>query len=78
MRITIKIMNPQPNEKYKHFKGNEYVILALAKHSETLEDIVVYQALYGEGQVWVRPLHMFLDMKTLEDGTQVQRFTKVG
>lgn len=69
---------PQPDEKYKHFKGNEYQIIALAKHSETLEDLVVYKALYGEGQVWVRPASMFLDMKTLEDGTQVQRFTKVG
>jgi cyclomaltodextrinase / maltogenic alpha-amylase / neopullulanase len=71
-------MNPQPNEKYKHFKGNEYEIVALAKHSETLEDIVVYKALYGEGQIWVRPLAMFLDMKVQEDGTQVQRFTKIG
>ena len=69
---------PQPGQKYKHFKGNEYEIIALAKHSETLEDTVVYKALYGEGQIWVRPLTMFLDMKTLEDGTQVQRFTKIG
>ncbi len=68
----------QTGEKYKHFKGNEYEIIVLAKHSETLEDIVVYKALYGEGQVWVRPLSMFLDTKTLEDGTQVQRFTKIG
>lgn len=69
---------PQPNERYKHFKGNEYEIVAIAKHSETLEDIVVYKALYGENQIWVRPLLMFLDTKTLEDGTQVQRFTKIG
>jgi hypothetical protein len=68
---------PQPNEIYKHFKGNEYQIIALAKHSETLEDMIVYKALYGEGDVWVRPATMFTDMKTLEDGTQVQRFTKV-
>ncbi len=69
---------PQPNEKYKHFKGNEYEIIALAKHSETLEDIFVYKALYGEGQIWVRPATMFTDMKILENGTQVQRFTKIG
>lgn len=69
---------PQPGEKYTHFKtGNMYEIIALAKHSETLEDMIVYKALYGEGQVWVRPATMFSDMKTLEDGTQVQRFTKV-
>jgi len=71
-------MTPQIGEHYKHFKGNEYEIIALAKHSETLEDLVVYKALYGEGQVWVRPLPLFLDMKTMEDGTQVQRFTKIG
>ncbi len=68
---------PQIGEHYKHFKGNEYEIVALAKHSETLEDLVVYKALYDEGQIWVRPANMFSDMKTLEDGTQVQRFTKV-
>ena len=65
-------------EIYKHFKGNQYQIIALAKHSETLEDMIVYKALYGEGDIWVRPATMFTDMKTLEDGTQVQRFTKVG
>ncbi len=69
---------PKPGEKYKHFKGNEYEIIALAKHSETLEDMIVYKALYGERGIWVRPASMFTDMKTLEDGTQVQRFTKVG
>ena len=68
---------PQIGERYRHFKGNEYQIVALAKHSETLEDMIVYKALYGEGQIWVRPAHMFCDIKTLEDGTQVQRFTKV-
>lgn len=69
---------PQIGEIYSHFKtGNTYEIIALAKHSETLEDLVVYKALYGEGQIWVRPANMFSDMKTLEDGTQVQRFTKV-
>ena len=65
-------------EKYKHFKGNEYEVVALAKHSETLEEMIVYKALYEEGQIWVRPLEMFLDIKTLEGGAQVQRFTKIG
>ncbi|MEY4440518.1 MAG: hypothetical protein RLY49_144 [Candidatus Parcubacteria bacterium] len=68
---------PIVGEKYKHFKGNEYEIIALAKHSETLEDLVVYKALYGEGQVWVRPANMFDDIKKLEDGTEVKRFTRV-
>lgn len=69
---------PQPGEIYSHFKtGNKYEIIGLAKHSETLEDLIIYKALYDEGQVWVRPVAMFLDMKTLEDGTLVQRFTKI-
>ena len=70
---------PIIGEIYSHFKtGNKYEIITLAKHSETLEDVVVYKALYGEGQIWVRPANMFIDMKTLENGTQVQRYTKVG
>lgn len=46
---------------YRHFKGNEYLVLDVALHSETLEPNVVYKALYREGKVWVRPLAMFLD-----------------
>ena len=58
---------------YKHFKGNEYKVLEIAKNSETLEDMVVYKALYGDGQVWVRPLKMF--METVEkDGKFIKRF----
>ena len=45
--------------KYRHFKGNEYELLYVAKHSETLEPMVVYRALYGEGGVWVRPAAMW-------------------
>ena len=47
--------------RYRHFKGMEYEVICLAKHSETAEDMVVYRALYGEGSVWVRPLAMFLE-----------------
>jgi len=46
---------------YEHYKGLHYKILAIARHSETLEELVVYQALYGENNVWVRPLAMFLE-----------------
>lgn len=47
---------------YEHYKGNRYRVLGVAKHSETLEELVVYKALYGERLTWVRPLKMFLEM----------------
>ena len=60
--------------KYRHFKGNEYEVIAIAKHSETLEALVVYRALYGEQAVWVRPASMWNE--TLErDGNTYRRFT---
>lgn len=65
---TLKI-----GKKYKHFKGNEYLVLHLAKHSETEEDLVVYQPLYGERGIWVRPLDMFLE-QTEVNGKLVNRF----
>lgn len=60
-------------KKYRHFKGNEYLVLHLAKHSETLENLVVYQALYGERGIWVRPLEMFLEQVEV-GGKLVNRF----
>jgi len=66
----------KPGKKYKHFKGNEYLVLHLAKHSETLEDLVVYQALYGERGIWVRPLEMFTE-KVEVDGILVNRFREI-
>lgn len=59
--------------KYRHFKGNEYLVLHVAKHSETLEEYVVYQALYGERGIWVRPLEMFLGQKEV-NGQWINRF----
>lgn len=63
-------------KKYRHFKGKEYLVLYVAKHSETLEDMVVYQAFYGEKGIWVRPLNMFLDTKEV-DGKIVNRFEAI-
>lgn len=65
-----------PLGKYRHFKGNEYEVLYLARHSETLEEMVVYCALYGERGIWVRPAKMWNE--TVErDGKTYQRFTKI-
>ena len=63
--------------KYRHFKGNEYEVIAIAKHSETTEDYVVYKALYGDGGMWIRPASMWNE--TVErDGTTYKRFTYIG
>ena len=63
--------------KYRHFKGNEYEVIGTAKHSETLEEMDVYRALYGEFGLWVRPASMWEE--TVErDGKTYQRFTYIG
>ena len=63
--------------KYRHFKGNEYEVLGVAKHSETMEEMVVYRALYGEGALWVRPANMWNEMVE-RDGKTQKRFTYIG
>ncbi len=55
---------------YEHYKGLPYKVLAVARHSETLEELVVYQALYGERGIWVRPLEMFLENITVNGQSQ--------
>ena len=65
-------MSLQPG-LYRHYKGPEYRVLGVARHSETQEQVVVYQALYGEFGLWVRPLEMFVSEVEL-DGRQVPRF----
>ncbi len=62
---------------YRNFKGSQYELLYIAKHSETLEDMVVYKALYGEGGIWVRPLSMWNELVEL-NGAQVKRFEYIG
>ena len=61
---------------YRHFKGNVYRVLHIAKHSETLEDIVVYQAMYGERGIWVRPKAMFEEVIE-RDGQSYRRFEEI-
>ena len=63
--------------KYRHFKGNEYEVLFVARHSETLETMVVYRALYGDGGVWVRPASMW-DEIVERNGVKHKRFTYIG
>lgn len=63
--------------RYRHFKGNEYEVLFLARHSETLETLVVYRALYGEGGIWVRPVSMWNETVAL-DGRTMSRFQWIG
>jgi hypothetical protein len=63
---------PRPG-RYRHYKGNDYRVLGLARHSETLEPLVIYEALYGERGLWVRPAAMFMETITVA-GRQVPRF----
>lgn len=63
--------------RYRHFKGNEYEVIAMATHSETLETMVVYRPLYGEGKLWVRPAAMWNEMIT-RDGKTFPRFARIG
>ena len=66
---------PRPG-RYRHFKGNEYRVLGTATHSESGEALLVYRPLYGDGDLWVRPLAMF--METVErDGREQPRFAFV-
>lgn len=63
--------------KYRHFKGRNYEVVGVAKHSETEELMVVYRQLYGERGLWVRPMAMFLETVVGTDGKEVQRFSLI-
>ena len=63
--------------KYRHFKGNEYEVLGVGLHSETLEEMVVYRALYGDCGLWVRPAAMWNEMVE-KDGEKIKRFSYIG
>lgn len=67
---------PQPG-RYEHYKGKFYRVIGVARHSETEEDLVVYQALYGERGLWVRPLKMFIEDVDV-GGKKIPRFRYAG
>jgi hypothetical protein len=63
--------------RYRHYKGNDYEVIGIARHSETEEELVVYRKLYDDGSLWVRPLAMFMEAVAV-DGQQIQRFEWLG
>jgi hypothetical protein len=65
-----------PPGRYRHYKGNEYEVIGIAQHSETLEPMVVYRPLYGEGGLWVRPAAMFAEDVVIDGKTQ-PRFARL-
>lgn len=65
-----------PSGRYRHYKGNEYEVIGIARHSETEEEMVVYRKLYGDHSLWVRPFGMFVE-KVPVDGVMVPRFERV-
>lgn len=77
-RISFKecIMELKPG-RYRHFKGNEYELLGIARHSETMEEMVVYRALYGKQGLWVRPAAMWTEQVD-RDGYHGPRFIYIG
>ncbi len=81
MRAFLLEMNQMSEEirpgRYRHFKGKEYEVLYLARHSETEEEMVVYRALYGDFGVWVRPASMWNEIVE-RDGKRSQRFMYIG
>lgn len=70
-------MNSIKKGRYRHFKGGEYRVIGIARHSETLEEMVVYEALYGEGGLWVRPASMWNE-EIERDGKRFKRFEFIG
>ena len=70
-------MNEPTPGRYRHYKGNEYTVLGLARHSETHEELVVYRQEYGDHGLWVRPKQMFLETVKV-NGQEVPRFQPLG
>jgi len=63
--------------RYRHYKGNEYEVVDCVTHSETMERLVLYRPMYGEGKLWVRPMEMFFERILVEE-VEVDRFAFIG
>ncbi|THU05472.1 DUF1653 domain-containing protein [Lampropedia puyangensis] len=72
--MTLTPLPTLPLGRYHHYKGNDYEVLGVVRHSETLEPMVLYKPLYGDGGLWVRPYAMFCEPVT-HNGTAIARFT---
>ena len=72
----LSVLPPLAPGRYRHYKGRDYDVIGVARHSETLEPVVVYRPLYGEGGLWVRPYAMFVGTVDV-DGSEVPRFAAV-
>ena len=77
MKKEIKPIESDISGVYRHYKGGVYRVICLAHHSETLEDMVVYQALYGDFGIWVRPLSLWNEEVIDKNGNKVKRFTLI-
>jgi hypothetical protein len=73
MTSDLAPLPPTPLGRYRHYKGGEYDVVGVVRHSETLEPLVLYRALYGEGGLWVRPHAMFFETVVV-NGERVPRF----
>ena len=69
-------MSEVPTGRYRHYKGKEYTVLGVARHSETEEEFVVYRQEYGERSLWIRPKAMFLE-QVVVNGESIPRFAQV-
>lgn len=67
---------PAPAGRYRHYKGNEYELVGVVRHSETLEPLVLYRPLYGEGALWVRPYAMYFETVNI-NGVVQPRFARL-
>lgn len=76
-KMMLKERGLTKSRYFEHFKGGKYKLIGFGKDSETLEDVVIYQALYGVGQIWVRPYGIFFSKVKNKEGEEVNRFTEI-